>query len=402
MIDREAPMMHQGRAKETIQSCAASASDSQAKWVLLAALAYSYPLAALFGASDGSVAMSAIPTIVALIIASTIGGIRVSPKTSISIIFISAAILSANAIVWLTGGVGDAQKMITFNGVILIFGTMLAFSTAVPEIVQNLDRALMLLGVLAVMIFVTNVSEYDAGRLTYGDSNPIWMGRLFGIASIGALYALIMGRVHFAIAGPMLMIFFAAMTLTGSRGPVLAFIFVACVAFVISPIRYKYTIMFIGVFLTVFFALVLELWNGGLLARGLSVGQSDDVSYFIRLDMFEYSKFLISTFPQGIGIGNFSFMNFTYPHNILVEFPAEWGWGMGGAYIMFFFLGGIGIFRMGSTAHILLLLFIFDFVNACASGDVTSPRLLYGLSIMGVAFQLAGGRRTAEKATQSA
>jgi len=171
----------------------------------------------------------------------------------------------------------------------------------------------------------------------------------------------------------------------------MSFIIVAIFAFLITPLKHKYTIVVFSS-LVVITVMLLMLAFGGSEFRGLSFGQSDDVSYFIRLDMFAYCRFIISNFPGGIGVGNFSFMNFTYPHNIIVEIFVEWGWLYGTAFTIFLTLGGLGLFRAGSNVHILLMLFIFDLVNALASGDITSPRMLYGLSILGIAF-LANGQR---------
>lgn len=367
-------------------------TTGNAKWLLLAIVAFSYPLAALFGESDGSLSLVVVPTIIALAISALCGLALSSMPYKIWVIAISASIFLFNGAVWILSDYVDLQKMLVFNGVLFIFGFLLALSLGAPPILESLDWALMVLGVIALIVLLTNVNEYDAGRLTYGDSNPIWMGRLFGMSCVAALYGLIRGRVSPALAVTLLTPLFVAMTATGSRGPVFAFMLAAGVAFLINPIRNKYPIMLAAFFVLALISLFVEVTGkfGGV--RGLSFGEADDVSYFIRLNMFEYTRYIITEFEEGIGIGAFSFMNFTYPHNIVLELLSEWGWTAGGAYIVLFFTGGIGLYLAGERLQILLLLFIFDFTNACLSGDITSPRLLYGLTIVGVASVLSGVR----------
>jgi hypothetical protein len=367
-------------------------ASENVKWLLLAIVAYSYPLAALFGDSDGSLSLVVVPTIIALAISALCGLALSSMPYKIWVIAISASILLFNGAVWILSDFVDPQKMLVFNGVLFIFGFLLALSLGAPPILENLDRALMTLGVIALLVLLTNINEFDAGRLTYGDSNPIWMGRLFGMSCMAALYGMIRGRVSPAVAITLLLPLFIAMTATGSRGPVFAFILASGVAFLINPIRNKYPIMVAAFFALSIIVLFVEVTGkfGGI--RGLSFGEADDVSYFIRLNMFDYTRYIISEFKEGIGVGAFSFMNFTYPHNIVLELLAEWGWAAGGAYIALFLVGGLGLYYAGPKVQFLLLLFIFDFTNACLSGDITSPRLLYGLTIVGVACVLSGVR----------
>lgn len=365
---------------------------SEWKWLLLAVVAFSYPLAALFGDSDGSLSAAGIPTILALAIAGLIGARNSEPSYIATIVIVSVGLLIFSGIQWVTE-VGDShQKIITFSGVLVIFGTVLATSFGTTSILNQTDRAFMILGLIALGLFVSNISEYDTGRLTYGDSNPIWMGRLFGMACVASVYMLVSSRMRPLIVVPLLLAFFVAMVLTGSRGPVFAFFLATLVAVIINPINNKYVFISIGLYVGLILILLSESLNLDFGARGLSFGQADDVSYFIRLNMFDYTIDTIRSFPEGIGVGSFYFMGFTYPHNIYLEFIAEWGWFFGGTFIVFIFLGGYFLFLRRDRLQLLLILYVFEVVNGGLSGDITSPRLLYGLAIAGFAFQFSSWR----------
>lgn len=376
----------------TIDTASNPLGDTQnreLKWLLLSVFVFAYPLAALLGDSDGRLPLLAIPTIAALVIAA-IAGIRSAPPAyTLTVISISICLTVFIGSQWTMGVVGDSQKIITFSGVLFIFGFILALSFGSGQILNQMDRALIVLGVITLVLFLSNIGEYDTGRLSYGDSNPIWMGRLFGMSCVAALYALILARIRFILMAPLIAALFLGMIATGSRGPVLAFAVSAFIAVILNPVKNKYLIMGISIYGLVLVIVAIEALgvDGGY--RGFSFGQADDTSYFIRLAMFQHTIDSIITYPQGIGVGEFAFMNFTYPHNIFLEIVVEWGWMRGALFLVFLGFGGYCLFRLRVKLQLLLLLFIFEMVNAGLSGDITSPRLLYGLVIAGIAFHVS-------------
>lgn len=374
--------------------------SAQTAWWAWATLTFSYPFLALFaepGRTSG-VPLVVIPAVLALMISAVLGFSRAAPVERAALVSAAVCFAAINLTVFLTADSLATDKFLQFNLVLLVFGAGVACSFYVKPLYQSLDVALVVLGLFALVALALNANVYQAGRITYGDSNPIWMGRILGFSCIGVFFLGVRVQRLLALWGVIGIALLVGIIMTGSRGPLLAVGAALLAGILLYPFPNKLKMVVAGVWLATVLVVLAVIIGGIENLRGLSLGGSDDVSYFIRVSVYEYTTRLIELFPQGIGVGNFFYQGFPYPHNIFLEFLAEWGRVAGGAYIVLIALGGIGLLRSGVVLRPLLLIYIFEVVNASVSGDITSPRFLYGLVMVGIAQLIV--RRTRKAASR--
>lgn len=263
--------------------------------------------------------------------------------------------------------------------VIVAFGVMLGTCLQDERFLSRLPAALLILGGIALVLLVFNPSGYQEGRESYGDGNPIWMARCMSLAGVGAIwYIAHKGRLW---AWGVLAVVIAAMTLTGSRGPIVALAIAAAYSLVnLSPKR-RVQFAIAGVYLFAMLVLIQVGYDIIPDMRALSFGSTNGREF-----LYQYAADQIYLNPYGIGVGNFQFRQFSYPHNIILEFLTEWGWVLGGAVIALIVAGGVRLFRAPEEYNILKLVFIVEIVNAQFSGDITTPRMLYALVFVGLFF----------------
>lgn len=358
-----------------------------ALWALWATLTYSYPLLALFGDSDdgGGFSLIVVPAILALGITGALGFFTSDLRTRAAVLMITALIGGINLLVFFLDSTMLTGKFVQFNLVLLLFGVVTAYSLFFKPVLDWLDIALIITGVLGLAALLLNTSSYDSGRITYGDSNPIWMSRILGFACIGVFYRAIVTQRYTVPLAPVGLVLLIGIVMTGSRGPLLSVLLAVAAGMLLYRVQNKARLILLGLAAVVMLFVILQFVGDADRTRGLSLGEADDVSYFIRISVFDYTVGLIQRYPEGIGIGNFSFYGFPYPHNIFLELLAEWGWFFGGFYMLLIVLGGVGVFLSGQRYQLLFMIFVFDIANASVSGDITSPRYLYGLTIFGLA-----------------
>lgn len=271
------------------------------------------------------------------------------------------------------------QKFNQFLMVIVVFGALLAICLQDQIILDRLPIGLLIVGLVALALLVINPGAHLSGRASFGEGNPIWMARTVSLAGIAAIWFIV--RENKLWAWGLLAIVFAAIALTGSRGPLVSLAAAAGYGLLfLSQSGRAPTFAVIAYGLT---AVLLLQISFGLLPQLRALGFEGASG---REFLYAYAHDLLIVFPEGIGIGYFKYYQFTYPHNLVLEFLVEWGWFLGGIIVALIVLGGVRLLRAGSEYDILKLAFITEVLNAQFSGDVTTPRMLYALAAVGLVF----------------
>lgn len=354
---------------------------------LLGFFAFSFPVFSLIEASDAtsnavSLSWFVVPSLISIALLSFYSFFAINARDRLLFIAIIFASFFYSAVTVYGMAIYSPDKVTSYFATLVIFGCLVFLAARVQSVREQLDLIFVMGGVLALALLILNPSEYDAGRVTYGDSNPIWMGRILGAGALGGLAAAIgrdKGRIIYAGLFAMLAL---SVLITGSRGPFLAIFAAAGAVLAVKQFKYKYKMAAVAVYGGVFLGIVLLGFMGDSL-RVLSIGGAADESYIHRSNMITYSIDMIRANRNGFGVGQFFYIGFVYPHNILLECLFEWGWVYGAAFALFIIIGVIGTLFVESEYLIIPLLAVFDLINALVSGDMTSPRLLYGLCLYG-------------------
>lgn len=272
------------------------------------------------------------------------------------------------------------EKIQLFLLVIVAFGVMLGVCLQDDRFLNRLPTAFLVIGGIAVILLALDPSAHQEGRGSFGDGNPIWMARTVAFAGIAAVWHLT--RKQSLWAWLVLAAAAGAIAFTGSRGPLVALAAAAAYAFVFLHRGQRGPIFVLSGYLL---AILLAIQVGfevipDLRAFSFTSANGRDVLY-------QYAMDLIILNPMGIGVGNFSYHQFSYPHNIVLEFLVEWGWFLGGTILVVIVWGGARLLRSPPEFDILKLAFIIEMLNAQFSGDITTPRMLYALVFVGLFFR---------------
>lgn len=305
---------------------------------------------------------------------------RLPINKTFSVLFISLIYVSLIYLIFITNGLPyNTEKLTTFIYAINLFGVMLGISLQDDRFLNNLPMALLVVGGVAALLLILNPSEHSETRGTYGDANPIWMARTVSLLGVGAIWYISRKRAILAWLG--LAVALGAMAYTGSRAPLLSLAICAAYGFTVMNQGRRVVFILCGAFLAVTLV-ILQLGFSiipELRALDFTTGNG-------RNELYLYATDIIALFPQGIGVGNFNYYQYSYPHNITLEFIAEWGWALGGCFIATIVFGGIRLFMLPKKYDILKLLFILEIINSQMSGDITTPRILYALVFVGIFF----------------
>jgi len=266
----------------------------------------------------------------------------------------------------------DPGKLTLFIGVVALFGVMLGVCLRDRRILEQVPTAFLLIGCTGIALLTLDPVAVATGRFAFSGSSPIWLGRTISLAGIAAVWFICRGRPIF---WPVLLASLFAIVLTGSRGPTVGLIAAAGYGLLFRREEGRAPTIAIVTYAVTMIALL------GVIPTDLRVFTGSDSG---RMELYSYALDIIREVPEGIGIGHYRYGIFIYPHNILLEFLAEWGWLLGGAWIAIIGLGGTRLLMMPREYDILKLAFIADFLNSQFSGDVTSPRLLYALVFIGL------------------
>jgi len=274
-------------------------------------------------------------------------------------------------------------KIYNYLGILFIFGVLNFLIFLYAPLVSRIHIVFMILGLILVIMFLVNPSEYQEQRMSFEDTNPIWMARALGLSAIGAFFLWLRAEKLSLFPIVVIVVSLYTIVLTGSRGPLLAVFISMLVGLMLVTSRQKsLKIIFssIAVMFVAFLAFEFNLLGS---TRGLVFFGESDGTAQIRLQTYLYAYAEILNNPYGIGVGNFYFNWQHYPHNIFLEFVLEWGWVSGGIIVLFLVSGSLGLFYFEHRYEFLKLLLTYELVNAVISGDITSPRFFYGLVLYG-------------------
>jgi len=262
---------------------------------------------------------------------------------------------------------------------------------------RNVGLSVQLLGFLiAIQLPFFGIDEYPyPGRLRLPGTNPIWLSRIAVLAIIVSIWNLsfLKGRKGLIMRGIVMLTSFWVVVVSGSRGPVAAFIIAVIVANVIIiffkgfPInKLKSTVMTGGFFVV----LIILLFAGSKImpdrmqVRKDPVKLQQDKNFIGRITYLNRAYSLFSESPlYGKGVGGFSSGSRDYPHNLVMEIIVE-----GGIVLMVLFIGIIvNILRKIrlNSKHVMGKLILF--LSACLfflfSGDLSTncEWLILGVAI---------------------
>ncbi len=345
--------------------------------IVLVACAFSYPLTSIF---SGSATNLKFLSAIFLVVLSAYSFLKVGWSVRISIVLtICLTIIFFLLAILYLWPISSQEKIIVFLGVIAIFGIAAAFILLRDRYVSIIDQSFVLIGLIAIIAFLSSPTSYQEARVSFDNNNPIWMARVLGLAAIGAVHLLVSRQYSPLFLLPIIFVSLATIVATGSRGPLLAVIAAIVAAAFFSPYKKKViSLIALGFFFIAVF-IFIELSGFSSNARGLSFSLEETQTEAIRLETYAYALFLISQNTFGIGIGQFYYLWQTYPHNIFLEFLVEWGWLSGGLMVYLIVFAGYKLFIDRKTHLFLFLIYVYELVNSLLSGDVTSPRFLYAV-----------------------
>jgi len=351
--------------------------------ILLVTLILSYPLAVLLQANFGNAVYLAYASIGVTVLSCAAIAFR-SPRRFGRLLLVMLAIAAFIGCFLLSGKWYVPEKLTTLLGVIAVFGLLPGFALSSDELRRHLVPALIAIGCVTTFFLLVGGVAHAAGRVSAGDNNPIWVGRLAAYLIIAGAYCISLPsfrKVQLGIA--LCMVGVAAVIMTGSRGPLIAGIAAIAVSAIFFARIGGATKLFI---VLLAMTALTALLGYDLLPQGRALGIFDPTGDGLsgqRTLIYPYTMELIRSAPDGVGVGGFQFHEFTYPHNIFLEALAEWGIGFGAVIILAILASTIRLLRQDfAYAHIIKLIAVVDLINAMVSGDLTSPRLLYAVLIL--------------------
>lgn len=286
--------------------------------------------------------------------------------------------------------ISDPSKLVQFYLVFAVFGVLLAMSLSDTRIVRWTPHIFLFLLFPLIVLFLLISESWDDSRRTILGHNPIWLSRAVGLGMLGAIFVAskALKPAKFALYA---LIFLGLLVIiqTGSRGPLYAFALASLVP-LLKGLR-------IG---SASIAALLAIGFSGYGAlswasiyypdlRILTLSASGGTGA-IRFEIWNEAFRLISTNPSGLGVGRYYVheLGVKYVHNIFLEFMVEWGVTVGSFFVFFILVGCLGLLLLPADFVFLKSLAVYEIVNASVSGDVTSPRFLYALSLIGVAAMM--------------
>lgn len=352
---------------------------------VLIAAAFSFPVAALF--EDGFGVVSAVP-VGALVLCGLYGALTARGDKAYALAVAAVLAVALLAIMYfLAPAASSTDKTVQFVLVYMLFGIATAYALSIRIVSDYIPFSLMLLGGIATGLLILNPQEFQAGRLSFGENNPIWMARVVAWLGLGAFAMYLGNRQRYIQAAVLFLISVVGVVMTASRGPLLALLGACLIGFLSVRFRHKWALL-IAVF-AMLVCLVLMLDVMGMVDSSIWTLGSREDSTNIRAGLLSYTFDLLVRYPEGIGIGRFNYGDaLFYPHNVWLEVFVEWGWLAGGVFLLATVVGVSGAMS-GEGEHVFMkMLLVFELINASLSGDVTSPRFLYGMLILGVAQRL--------------
>lgn len=217
-------------------------------------------------------------------------------------------------------------------------------------------------------------------------NGPIVYGWIMGICGLMSFHLWKEGRRFIFFLTFLLFVF--ALVWTESKGSIVAF-FVGFICYVMSSFRrsprfFARTIAVLIIFYIFLFDLLLEVISDSRLAAIARIysgelSEADDGSVGVRSVLVEKALQDFWSNPIfGIGLGQFSFDEYVYPHNQHVEIFAELGIFVGLIHIVFI---AISFWRGPLLTRSIIILCA---VGASFSGDASYLRFLYAFCLLGL------------------
>jgi len=281
-----------------------------------------------------------------------------------------------------SGITADYHKAQMFTIAVIVFGILLSCVLDDPDFLELMPITLALVGMIAIIGLIGSPTSYSSDRVSIGSANPIWAARALGLFGISGVYWAVFKQRFSLATVAMVCASLAAITITGSRGPFLGLCATLTYAILFLMKKKRHSRVIAVVYAGAFIILVIYSYDFVPNLRIFS-GESMN-SGFSRIEIYKYALSLIWMFPRGIGIGYFHYYQFSYPHNIILEIMVEWGWFIGAIILLLILLGSFRLLISPPKYNVLKLILIYELFNACVSGDITSPRMLYALILIGL------------------
>lgn len=361
------------------------------------ALVFGFPVASLFEAETGpiSIAFALLLGVYALLSAIQMRGDQPRYLALVTVFVVATFVLAY----LLAPSWSLTEKLNQFGFVLALFGIATAYALNSPAAVRYFGLSLMVLGGLGAGLLLLNPQEFQAGRLSFGENNPIWMARIVGWLGLGAFAMFLAHPRRWFVCGILFLVSVAGIVITASRGPLVGLAAACLVGALVANLRHKWALA-VGVAFAGVFAFLALSQLGLIDSNILTLGSRED-SVNIRSSLIDYTLYTIAYNPGGIGVGWFNYQDaLFYPHNIWLEVFVEWGWPFGIAFTLITLVGIWGVLTLEDRFTFIKMLLIYEVVNASLSGDITSPRFLYGLLIIGlgnVAWKLGSRKRNAQQ-----
>lgn len=348
---------------------------------LWAVLVFSYPVAAILNGTNPFLRF--IP-VGCMLLAAFLSFVKVQKKDRAAItLFLLLFLFLQVFVIAHVIQISDLGKIYNYLSVLFIFGVLNFLIFFYAPLIDRIHIVFMVLGLMLVIMFLANPSEYQEQRMSFEDTNPIWMARALGLSALGAFFWWLRAEKFSLFPLVVIVVSLYTIVLTGSRGPLLAVFTSMLVGLTLVTGRQKsLKIVFSSIAVMIVAFLVLEFNLLGS-TRGLVFFGENDGTTQVRMETFLFAFSEILNNPYGIGVGNFYFNWQHYPHNIFLEYGLEWGWIAGGMSVIFLVSGSLGLFYFEHRHEFLKLLLTYELLNAAVSGDITSPRFLYGLVLYG-------------------
>lgn len=292
----------------------------------------------------------------------------------------------------LSYGLQKTIKYFTFN--LFLFFSVMFF-------VDDLGKIESLLGIIVVFGLTLAILSFfviatkgltGIGRFVYLD-NPIWYSRTLGISIISIFFLLSLSQRKFIkiVLITLVPLLLFLMFLSASRGPLLALVLSLFffISFFPELTSRKKLLLLGGIVGTV--VLVLLLTPQKMTFRILNIGTVQDITALYRLTAWRLALRAFWTSPLlGIGTGSFFAVSrgiLHYPHNIFLELACEAG-VVGVVLFTLFtyctFKYGIRMIQQWQTFELrskmavtIITIYIFAFINAMVSGDITTNQMLW-------------------------
>lgn len=275
-----------------------------------------------------------------------------------------------------------------------ILGTSLSFLLAAATIRRygflEFMRGFLWVGLVVLLLTVVykSIFGFSDRSVRFFLNGPIVFGWLMGLMGVVAISIWQVTGVRRYLL--FVLLFLVAVLWTQSKGPLLAFMAVAGLVFLMQ-MRFKQKMLSLLFMVAILFVSshsnFFELFANTRLSAierffNNSTSEMDYGSVDVRLHMYNDALDLVSRNPvAGIGVGNwqaFTSSDFLYPHNQHLEILVELGVFYFVLYISFL------IFSLIVAGSILRSVLVFLLIAASFSGDLSYTRYIFLFALLAI------------------